>query len=64
MEEKYKIEEPIYSSDFWYDLTHGGYITPSEILNDDKRAKLLENAIELLMEWQQELYDDDMLEDL
>ncbi len=33
------IEEAIYSTDPYYDLTNGGYIKPSELLSDTEQIK-------------------------
>lgn len=63
---KYTTEalQGITTSDFYYDLTSGGYINPSNILLDVERAKKLEEAISLIEDWKQELYDDEILDDL
>jgi hypothetical protein len=33
---------------FWYDITCGGYIDPSKILDNENQLKELMNAIELV----------------
>lgn len=48
--ENFINEDGIYTSDFWYDLTDGGYIKPENILTDTLKAEKLNAAIELLME--------------
>lgn len=61
---KYKIKEAIQTSDFYYDITDGGYIRPAKILADQERAMEINKAIKVVEDWRQELYDDEMLEDL
>ena len=58
------ISEPIVTNDFYYDITHGGYIKPEKVLVDQEKAKKLKEAAELLMAWEAELYEDEMLIDL
>ena len=36
------IEEAVYSTDPYYDLTNGGYIKPSELLDDAEQIKQVE----------------------
>ena len=43
--------------DWWYDLTDGGYIKPSELLDDPKDVKRVEEAIKVVREFQ-EAYDE------
>lgn len=59
---KYKNNEPITTGDFWHAITRGGYITPSEVLVDQEKAKKLEEAIKLLLDWEDELENDGKLE--
>ena len=40
--------------DFWYDITQGGYIIPSDYLND-KQAVILSNAIDIVSSFEIEL---------
>ena len=40
------------SSDFWYDLTDGGYLNPEEILEDPKDVKRVLNAIKVIREFE------------
>lgn len=39
------------TSDFWYDLTDGGYLNPAEMLEDPKEAEEVNAAIHLLMKF-------------
>lgn len=65
MEPKYLDDELIGTSNgFWYDISDGGYIIPSEVLVDQERAKQLADAIQLLMDWEEELREDEKLNDL
>lgn len=62
MEDKYLDNEPVGTSNgFWYDISDGGYIKPEEVLVDQERAKKLNDAIQLLMNWEQELREDEKL---
>lgn len=64
MEEKYVNDEKVGTSyGFWQDLENG-YILPSEILNDSWRVQELEDAINLLNDWKNELESDEKLNDL
>ena len=51
----------ISTSDFWYDLTDGGYLKPEEICENGIDAKRVVEAIELLMDFQQSC--DEQIED-
>ncbi len=47
--------------EFWYDLTDGGYIDPSELLENKEQIKKLQDAIELVESFQfalSERFDD------
>ncbi len=44
--------EPIYTSEFWYDLTDGGYINPKLILEEDD-AKRVIDAIRIIKEFEE-----------
>lgn len=58
---KFKKEiEQIYTSDFWYDLTDGGYIKP-ELLLEDEDAKKVQEAIDLLMEFKDQCENMDIV---
>jgi hypothetical protein len=39
------------TSDFWYDLTDGGYLKPEEILQDKKDVEKVKAAIAVLREF-------------
>ena len=45
---KFKEDIKVYTEEFWYDLTDGGYIKPEEILVDESQAAELLKAIELV----------------
>ena len=40
--------EPQGAGDFWYDLYHGGYIKPYEVLADKKQIAKLKAAIAIV----------------
>lgn len=42
----------ISSSDFWYDLTLGGYLKPEEICESPEDAKKVKEAIDLLCDFE------------
>ena len=50
MAKEYKVKKDceVHTSDFWYDLTDGGYIKPSEILENAKDVLEVEKAIAIL----------------
>lgn len=61
---KFKDGVETATSDFWYDLFEGGYLTPSEFVEDESEAKKLEEARALLMNYKRELYDQEIVEDM
>jgi hypothetical protein len=52
MEMKVKPDLEVSSADFWYDLTKGGYLKPSEILVESEDVRNVENAIQVLTEFE------------
>lgn len=40
------------SSDFWYDLTDGGYLNPMDICQDKKDAQRVLDAVKIVREFQ------------
>lgn len=49
------------SDGFWYDLTSGGYFSPSKVLADKADVKKVNDAIKLLQELE-EIYENLTLE--
>ena len=51
---KMKIKEgcTASSSDFWYDLTKGGYLNPEEILENKEDVEAVKNAISVLTDFE------------
>lgn len=45
--------EKVESSDFWYDLVHGGYIVPRELLEDVEDIEAVYAAIDILQEFEE-----------
>lgn len=43
-----KLDEPVVSSDLYYDLFDGGYIKPEEMLKDKEDVKKVNDAIEVI----------------
>jgi hypothetical protein len=60
MEWKFKKDVSVYTEEFWYDLTDGGYIIPEEILEDDEQIKELNKAIELVLSFEKKI--DEMMD--
>lgn len=57
-----KDAEPQGSSDgFWYDLTSGGYISPSAVLEDEEQLKKLNDAIAVVSSFESALEDEELL---
>lgn len=56
------IEEAIYSTDLYYDLTNGGYIKPSELLADAEQIKQVEQAIQIVYEFLEQAESNGVLE--
>ena len=49
-----KIKEgcKVSTSDFWYDITDGGYLNPDEMLENPEDAKRVKDAIAVLEEFE------------
>lgn len=47
-EKRYSVS----TSDFWYDLTDGGYISPRDLCENPSDARRIEQAIELILDFQ------------
>lgn len=57
-----KNAEPVGGSDgFWYDITDGGYIKPGDVLEDLSQIKAVEDAINVLKQFEQALEANDLL---
>ena len=54
-----KIKEgtEVSTSEFWYDLTSGGYLRPDEILENENDIEKVKQAIDTLMEFEQSCED-------
>lgn len=59
---KWKKNAEIVTSDFWYDLTDGGYIIPSELLEDEEEIKEVEHAIKVLENFKRSAEENEILE--
>lgn len=42
----------ISTSDFWYDLTDGGYLEPEQLLEDKRDIRDVNHAIEVIKDFQ------------
>lgn len=49
-----KLDEPVVSSDLYYDLFEGGYLEPKNLLKDKKDVKAVEDAIALVKKYLEE----------
>lgn len=52
------------TSDFWYDLFEGGYLSPSKFLKNEDDVKKIEDARQLLMSYKRALMDSELVEDM
>lgn len=50
MKIKYGVEKS--TSDFWYDLTKGGYLKPEEILENKEDIEKVKDAISVLKDFE------------
>lgn len=51
-EEKEEIASIIDNEGFWYALSDGGYLKPEEVLDDENDIRKVEEAIEIIREFQ------------
>ena len=58
---KFKEDADVYTEEFWYDLTDGGYIKPEDVLDDREQIANLRAAIELV--WSFEKAINERMED-
>lgn len=52
----------IETSDFWYDLTDGGYIRPQDILCEPKQITRVNEALKVLLDFKRSLEQAGMVE--
>jgi hypothetical protein len=45
------------TSEFWYDLTQGGYLKPEEILENPEDIKKVQEAINILIDFESSCED-------
>ena len=58
----FKKDVEIITSDFWYDLFHGGYIKPEELLEDKNDIDNVKNAVEVLKKFYQSAQNNDIIQ--
>jgi hypothetical protein len=56
-------KQEVGTEDTWYALTDGGYLKPEEVVSDKKQLKKLEDAIQLVRDFIQQCYDDEVIEE-
>jgi len=59
---KFEKNARITTSDFWYDITDGGYIKPENLLENKADVLAVKKAIETLEDFRQSAEDQDVLE--
>lgn len=52
MDWKFKEGISVRLDDFYYDIAHGGYIEPSEVLSCPEQAKAVNDAVALLVSFE------------
>jgi hypothetical protein len=57
-----ELEEPVYTSDTFYDLFEGGYIKPEELLEDPKDAEKIRATMKVIELFLDEAQDAGCLE--
>lgn len=55
-------DEPLYTSDPWYDLFDGGYILPEELLDLPREYNEVREAILLIQQFMEEAQENGILE--
>jgi hypothetical protein len=58
---EFKKDAEVSTSDFWYDMTAGGYIKPEEILANPEQVKAVQDAIKTLKAFYDQMEDNDIL---
>jgi hypothetical protein len=61
---KFKEGATVTTSDFWYDLTDGGYIKPKDLLENLDDILSVERAKELLLEFKRQAEAQGVLEEI
>jgi hypothetical protein len=56
-----KIKEPLHTDDFWYDLFHGGYIKPENLLQNKDDVAKIKDAMQLLLQFKEELEEKEII---
>jgi arginine/ornithine N-succinyltransferase beta subunit len=57
-----ELDEPVFTTEPYYDLFDGGYIKPCELLADEADIKSVEQAIQTIRKFLQEAEDEEVLE--
>jgi len=61
---KFKKNAKVETSDFYYDLFEGGYISPKKLLVDKEDTDRVNEAIRVIEEFKDALEDNDIIVDL
>jgi len=56
--------QPIETTDFWYDLTDGGYIKPDKLLEDEVQVAKLNEAIDIVESFRKAMEENELLEEV
>jgi hypothetical protein len=54
----------IVTSDFWYDLTSGGYIEPDKLLKNKEDVEAVKNAIRVIRDFESSADEQGVLESM
>lgn len=55
--------EPVFTTEFWYDLFYGGYIVPEELLEDEEEIENVQEAIDTLLAFYEKVTDEGLVEE-
>ena len=58
---KFKEGAEVYSSDWFYDMTYGGYIKPEELLEDEKQVAEVKSALQTIMRFFEEAEENEVI---
>jgi hypothetical protein len=59
---KFKKSDIISVDNFWHELFRGGSIKPENLLNDKEDSKKVRDAINVILNYEKELYNSGIIE--